>query len=38
MNKMALELMEGLLKMDPKERMTAKEAMYSEYFDELKNE
>lgn len=29
--------MEGLLRMDPKERLTAKEAIFHQYFDGLRN-
>jgi hypothetical protein len=29
--------MQGLLEMDPKERLTAKEALYHPYFDGLRN-
>jgi hypothetical protein len=30
--------MKGLLKMDPRERLTAKEAMFHPFFDGLRNE
>jgi len=30
--------MNGLLKMDPRERLTAKEALYHPYFDGLRSE
>lgn len=30
--------MEGLLKMDPKDRLTTREAMAHQYFDGLRNE
>jgi hypothetical protein len=30
--------MTGLLKMDPKERLSAKEALFHPYFDGLRNE
>jgi serine/threonine protein kinase len=32
-----MSLMEGLLRMDPKERLTAKEALCHPYFDGLRN-
>ena len=38
MSKSSLSLMEGLLKMDPKERLTAKEALCHPWFDGLRNE
>jgi cyclin-dependent kinase-like len=37
LSKQALSLMQGLLEMDPKERLTAKEALYHPYFDGLRN-
>ena len=37
LSKQALSLLEGLLRMDPKERLSAKEAMCHPYFDGLRN-
>lgn len=33
MSKLALSLMEGMLRMEPRERLSAKEAMWHAYFD-----
>lgn len=38
MSKQALSLMEGLLKMDPKDRLTAREALCHPWFDGMRNE
>jgi len=37
LSKQALSLMEGLLVMDPKDRLTAKEAICHSYFDGLRD-
>ena len=38
MNKLAVKFMNDILKMDPKERLTALEALRHPYFDGLNNE
>ena len=38
LSKQAMSMMEGLLQMDPRERLTAKEAMCHPYFDGLRTE
>ena len=38
LSKQALSLMEELLQMDPRERITAREALFHPYFDGLRNE
>jgi cyclin-dependent kinase-like len=38
LSKNALSIMNSLLKMDPKERITAKEALFHQYFDGIRNE
>jgi cyclin-dependent kinase-like len=38
MNKHALSLMKGLLKLDPRERLTGKDVLMHSYFDEMRNE
>ena len=37
LSKQAMSLMDGLLKMDPRERLTAKDALCHTYFDGLRN-
>jgi len=38
MSKQALSLMEGFLRMDPRDRLTAKEALCHPYFDGMRDE
>jgi serine/threonine protein kinase len=38
MSKQALSFMDGLLAMDPKDRLTSREAMFHAFFDGLRSE